>query len=372
MNTPMDPNSPTSEKEKTGTTFVESVKFSNVEEILAHRFGQKFRQYRTEYVKSLNYDRNGFLPNFPLTVTIELVNRCNLSCIMCYTINHSDEKATLNLDSIRGMMAECKDHGLPALVVGLGAEPLLYKNVRDVLKLAKQAGVMDIFLGTNGVLLNEQMSSFLIKMEIARVEISLDAATPETYHKIRGKNQLELIESNIHKLLDMRNQSGTRLPIIRLCFCVQDLNRHECERFVEKWEGLVDYVDFQQYVDFGFVDELRNTGTVPQIDDFIVENTHCAYPFNSLHVWSNGNVTPCCTFFAKNEELVVGNIHEENLRDIWTGERIGEIRRQLLTGDLNPTCRVCLSQRDHLNFKEVVQKMEKVGTQSPEGKTSTT
>lgn len=356
MNETIISGSPISEEGRTNTTFIESVKFNDVEEVLAGRFGDKFRQYRTEYRKSLNYDTNGFLPDFPITVSVELVNRCNLSCIMCYTVNHSDPKSTLDLDSINEMMMECKRHDLPAMVVGMGAEPLLYKDVRNVLKLARDAGVMDVFLGTNGVLLNERMSLFLVDMEIARVEISLDAATPETYHQIRGKNQLELIERNIHNLLEIRGRSNAKLPVVRLCFCVQDLNRHECEQFVEKWNGLVDYIDFQKYIDFSFVDELRSTGTVEQIDSFIVEDTHCAYPFNSLHVWSNGNVTPCCTFFAKNDDLVVGNIHEEKLKDIWMGERIRKIRRQLQTGDLNPTCRVCLSRRDHQGFDEAMRK----------------
>lgn len=340
-------------EERTNTTHTETVKFSQFESLLGEKFGDRFRVYRQDYYKSLNYDKNGFLPDFPLTVTLELVNRCNLDCIMCYTINHAEKKSTLDMPRLRHILDECEREGLPAMVIGLGSEPLLYKPIRDVLKATTDAKVMDIFLGTNGVLMNESISEYLVQNQIARVEISLDAATPETYLKVRRKDELERIERNVEKLLEIKKRNNSALPVIRLCFCVLPVNSHEQEMFLKKWEGRVDYVDFQKFYDFGSVDELRATGTIAGIENVEVEDRHCAYPFNSLHVWSNGNVTPCCTFFAKNEGLVVGNIAEESLRQIWEGDRIKEIRRQLLTGDLNPTCRVCLAQRDHETFDEL-------------------
>jgi radical SAM protein with 4Fe4S-binding SPASM domain len=331
-----------------------TVKFSDVESILAERFGDRFRLYRVDYNKSLNYDKNGFLPDFPITVALELVNRCNLSCVMCYTINHSAPKATLGLPEIRALMEECGRHGLPALVVGMGAEPLVYKNVRSVFDLARGAGVMDVFLGTNGMLLNEDLCEYLVTNEVARIEISLDAATPKTYEKIRGKDELERIERNIHTLLEVKKRHRSKLPIIRLCFCLQPLNAHEREAFLDKWRGLVDYADIQQLQDFGYVDELRERGDVSEEAKLLngsAPEPYCSYPFNSLNVWSNGDVTPCCTFYAKN--LVAGNIGDSSLAEIWHGAYMRDLRQQFLSDTLNPTCLTCLAQRDTELFEEV-------------------
>ncbi len=339
--------------ERRQTTFTDSVKFTDFEHLLTEKFGERFKVYRTDYYRSLNYDKNGFIPDFPITLTMELVNRCNLECIMCYTQNHNEEKETLGTERIRKVLSECEANGLPALVLGLGSEPLLYKGAKDVIADAANRGIMDIFLGTNGVLLTPALSDFLVERQIARVEISLDAATPETYRKVRGKNELDRIEANIHALVEAKRRRGSSLPVIRLCFCVMDVNKHESDAFLERWQGKVDYVDFQKFIDFQNVDELRETGTVKNLEALEVRDLHCAYPFNSLHVWANGNVTPCCTFFARNPELSVGNIAFQSLKEIWNGPAIKEIRRQLLTGDLNPTCKVCLSQRGHDTFEEV-------------------
>ncbi len=329
---------------------IASVKYTDVEEVLSDEFGDRFRRYRADYKKSLNYDTNGFIPDFPLTVSLEFVNRCNLSCQMCYTINHADKKATLELQDIETIMAECGDNGLPAAVVGMGSEALIFKGARDAIASARKAGVMDVFLGTNGVLLDQSLSEFLVEQRIARIEVSLDAATPETFKKIRGKDELERIEANLETLIETRKRMNSKLPVIRLCFCVQDDNIHEQKAFLDKWRGRVDYIDFQEMVDFGQVDEFRSMG-----DDAAVpadlptpDSTYCAYPFNSLHVWSNGDVTPCCTFFGK--ALTIGNTKTQTLKEIWNGEELAEIRRQLTSGDLNKVCHACLTCRDKENF----------------------
>jgi radical SAM protein with 4Fe4S-binding SPASM domain len=329
---------------------IESVKYTDVEQVLTEAFGERFGSYRKNYRKSLNYDTNGYIPPFPLTVSLEFVNRCNLSCQMCYTINHSDKKATLDLSDIAKIMDECAANELPAAVVGMGSEALIYKGAQEAIRKIREAGVMDLFLGTNGVLLNEQLCEFLVEQRVARIEVSLDAATPETYHKIRGKNELARIEENLERLIQIRKRAKSKLPVIRLCFCVQKDNLHEQRAFLEKWKNRVDYIDFQEMVDFGQVDEFRDMGAEAAVpaDLPAPSSSYCAYPFNSLHVWSNGDVTPCCTFFGK--ALVIGNAKDASLSEIWNGEELAEIRRQLLEGDLNKVCHACLTCRDKENF----------------------
>lgn len=345
---------------------VESVKYTDVEAVLTDEFGDRFHEYRKNYRKSLNYDTNGYIPPFPLTVSLEFVNRCNLNCIMCYTINHSDRKATLDLSRIETLMDECREHGLPAAVVGMGSEALIYKQARDAIAAIRKADVMDLFLGTNGVLLTEELSAFLVEQRVARIEVSLDAATPETYTKIRGKDELQRIEANLEKLIEIREREGSKLPVIRLCFCVQKDNLHEQRAFLDKWRDRVDYIDFQEMVDFGGVDDLRALGDEAAKADNLPapESTYCAYPFNSLHVWSNGDVTPCCTFFGK--ALVIGNVQEHTLKEIWDGPEIAEIRDQLLSGKLNMVCHACLTCRDKENFAAAGETADEESSQIPE------
>lgn len=315
---------------------------------LAHVDPERFRAYRKAYFRTLNADADGFVPDYPLTLTIELVNRCNLTCVMCYTVNHKTAKATLTLDQLQTVFDDAKLHGLPAVIIGIGSEGLLYKDIRKVILMAKNTGVMDIFLFTNGVLLNEALSEFLIEQKVSRILISLDAATPETYKKIRGKDELLRIEKNVRSLLAAKQRRGSELPIVRLSFCVQKDNEHEQATFLEKWSAEVDYLDFQVLSDFGYVSEILETGSVKDPARPVAsegDKFFCHHPFGYLNIWSNGDITPCCVYYGK--KLVMGNIARDKLSDVWKGEGMAELRRQFMTGNVNETCRVCLSQREN-------------------------
>ena len=51
--------------------------------------------------------------------------------------------------------------------------------------MAEEAEIMDQFLFTNGTLLNEKNSNLILKSSLTRLFISIDAATNETYDKVR-------------------------------------------------------------------------------------------------------------------------------------------------------------------------------------------
>jgi molybdenum cofactor biosynthesis enzyme MoaA len=214
---------------------------------------------------------------------------------MCWTENHKGKRSRINMDLIDKSLDECKTNQAPAMVVGMGSESLIDKRTKEVLEKVKEEGVVDFFFGTNSVLMDEDISRFLVGEEISRIEISLDAATPETYQEVRGKNELKRIESNIEILIQMKKESGTDLPVLRLCFCEQKINQHEKEQFLQKWDGKVDYIDVQNVQDFSYVDELLKTGNTNAFEN-LHENdlpyVYCNYPFNSLHVWANGEMDP--------------------------------------------------------------------------------
>jgi MoaA/NifB/PqqE/SkfB family radical SAM enzyme len=329
---------------------VAKIEFTDVDGVLAAEFGPRAVAYRRLYRESLNYHLGSETPEFPITLSLELVNRCNLSCVMCYTVEHTRPKKTLTLEAVERIFAECGRFGLPALQIAGGGEPLVYKQADKVMSLARSADVMDIFLCTNGVLLTEQLCEFVIRERIARVVVSLDAATPETYRKIRGKDELAGIEANVRRLVALRNEKGARLPLVRVSFCIQPENRHERAAFLEKWKDIVDYVDFQELQDAAHVDEVKEQGFDAPVMERLqpLEKPYCYYPFSMMSIWAGGEVSPCCSWYAKN--LIIGNVHETSLKEIWDGPAIAEIRRQLLCGDLNPSCFACLAQRDAESF----------------------
>ena len=223
---------------------------------------------------------------------------------------------------------------------------------------------MDVFLFTNGTLLTEDRCREIVQKQVTRVMISVDAAVPETYDKIRVRNgkmkqtgtgRLEVLEENIKRLIRIRDEMNSALPVVRVSFVVQPLNVDEVEAFTGKWKDVVDFIDFQEWSNHAIIDELAK---LPEEERWRrrpisnnVPNTNCHFPFSFLTVWATGDVSPCCTFHGKN--LFVGNIHKQSLKEIWDGEKMAEIRDQFRCGELNTVCQNCLGSTDQKNFPKV-------------------
>ncbi|HWJ63276.1 MAG TPA: radical SAM protein [Acidimicrobiales bacterium] len=62
----------------------------------------------------------------------------------------------------------------------------------------------------------------------------------------------------------------------------------------------------------------------------------CRAPFTSLHVDQFGDTRPCCQ-----SSRVLGNVADQTLDEIWTGESLAELRTAIAEGDLSLGCEHC-------------------------------
>ena len=367
-------------KEETKPAYIKRVEKINPEKQLTNaltkKFGKRFSDYRKEYFRILNSstDNYNYVPDYPLNVLVEVVNKCNLECIMCLASHRKGPTTVISEKTISKLFNEFKENNLPALMFGAGDEPLMFSDIDKMWDVANSAGIMDIFIFTNGTLLNEEMCKKILDHKISRVYISLDAATEETYAKIQLKNKnieedtvgnnklkiikedgnrLSSIEENIKRLIALRDIRGLELPQIRLSFAVQHKNKHEIELFKKKWGNVVDFIEFQQTMNIDFdklsrlSEEERWKRRKPLFKNNYIKD--CKAPFHSATVYADGSVIPCCTFQGKN--LTLGNINgipelgipAQSLKELWNGKKINELREQFRTGELNIVCQHCLN-----------------------------
>jgi len=347
-------------------------------ESLIKKYGERFSDYRKQYFKILDNPKNEYdsVAEYPLNVLVEVLNKCNLECIMCLSSHRKGPTKVIDDEMIDKLFKEFKENNLPALMFGAGEEPLMYKDIDKMWEKANSIGIMDNFLFTNGTFLNEEMRQKIIENKVSRVFISIDAATEQTYRKIRqtnrgidediqgnkklqiineDENRLEKIEDNIKKLVELRDSKKLSLPLIRVSFAVQHANKHEIELFKTKWENVVDFIEFQETQNIGYdklaklSEEERWRRREPLYKKDYKKD--CNAPFHSATVWADGSVIPCCTFQGKN--LTLGNINgipelgipATSLKELWNGEKINELREQFRTGKLNIVCQSCLNAR---------------------------
>jgi len=346
--------------------YLKRVSRRNIEEILEEtvgkRYGNRFTFYRSEYARTVSGQDLDNVPDYPLTLSIETVNRCNLACIMCHLPHFLKPKTTLDMDDLRKLFTEAEQMGVPAINIGNGHEPLLYKDVDAMIDEAVNHKIMDLLLFTNGHLLTKARVDKLLEAGgVTRVFISLDAATEETYNIIRasraktaaGAQRLAEAEANIRYLVQRRDELGLQLPVVRVSFVLQEENKHEVDAFRKRWIDIVDAVDFQREGSHAGIEVMelldeeerwkeRELGT--HLKRMRPEERYCHYPFDTLAIWSDGNVGPCCAYQGKN--IPVGNIREQTLQEIWHGEKMQRLRKQHREGKLNVVCQQCLEGQD--------------------------
>ena len=159
-----------------------------LQETVGAKYGDRFTEYRNEYARTVAGKDVDRLPDYPVTLSIETVNRCNLACVMCHLPHFIKDKTTLTVDDLEKVFTEAEEMGIPAINIGNGHEPLLYKDVDKMIDSAVEHKIMDLLMFTNGHLLNKERVEKVLNSGVTRVFISLDAATEETYNEINPKH----------------------------------------------------------------------------------------------------------------------------------------------------------------------------------------
>lgn len=291
--------------------------------------GEPFRRYRVLWEAAVSSD---VIPNFPLHIEFELTNYCNLRCRMCQCARYSHDstnKRHFSLELLDRVLDQCQGR-LPAALVGASSECLLHPEIETILTRMSQAGIMDLMVHTNGLLLTERLAEFFVALPLSRLNISMDAVTPETYKSVRG-GRLEVLEANLERVLALRNKATYALPYVRLTYVKCPENLHEMDAFLAKWQDRVDRIDFQEMIHDRSDSEASVVSGVRS----------CVYPNRMLYVDYNGDVFPCCSFYCK--QLKVGNVYETTLEDIWNSRRMQSLRQSLRNRNFPSACRVCLS-----------------------------
>ena len=186
---------------------------------------------------------------------------CNLKCPSCrissilHTSGKKYDDAVAIQNKIMNFVLNEQPKGHTSLNITGSGDPFGSKVFRDFLINfdGKQHPEIMINLQTNGVMLTEKMWNMLHKCHenINQVIVSIDAATKETYDKIRVGGDWDLLMKNIEMLSRLRVEG--KINILRIDSVVQKNNYKEMSACVELANSLdgVDKMNFSIITDWG-------------------------------------------------------------------------------------------------------------------------
>ncbi len=322
----------------------------------------------------------------PRHVQIEPVGQCNLRCRMCPILFRKDgppygPPAFMPFDAFVRLIDQFE--GMEELhLQGLG-EPMMHPRFFDMVRYAAAKNVR-VTTNSNLTLLNERKAKLCVESGLETLHVSIDGATRETYERIRVRARWDRVFANLEALLRARCSAGVDRPHLRMVMVVMRRNLHELPDLVRLASAWSFEELFVQHLchDFGestlpdvykpmreFVDQETLLSEDPERVKRHFEEARtaaqetrvrlrlpsmrmrdhppgtpgpqrCDWPWRRAYVSYQGYAMPCC-MVSTPDRIHFGNMIEQGVRPVWSGEAFEAFRRRLDSDDPPDICRSC-------------------------------
>jgi len=273
---------------------------------------------------------------YPAYLNIEPTNHCNLTCPFCASGWGSGkrQKGSMPLALFKKAIDEISRFTYKVSLYNLG-EPFLHNDIFEMINYASKKNI-SVSLATNGILLDQPRMIRLLDSGCEDLIFSLDAATSETYGKLRQGGDFQKLKENIAYLLRLRSQAGKLIPKVAANFIVTRENESEMADFQKLGESLgVDICSFSLLWKQDLGDSLHEKQTRellpvsrPEFNRYqnaAARKKSCAWAWKKAVINWDGNVVACC--YDYNSLEVMGNIYAEPFKSIWNNRKFRRLRR---------------------------------------------
>lgn len=281
----------------------------------------------------------------PLALYIDPSSVCNFKCHFCF--RHYAEKTgeIMRMDLFEKIVRDMKEFKEPfkrVHLMGFG-EPLINPNLASFVELMKREGVADrVEITTNASLLTRDMSHQLVNAGVTKMIVSIYSLNDKDYQMVsKNKFSFSEIYKNIEYLYSIKKQCHIHLKVAE-----KEISEEDQKFFIEAFKDIADTL---------FVERVSNVWpgikVVPDEEspshllgeEYGANGTEriCALPFYQLMINANGKVSPCNVDYE--QKVVVGDIKKKSLKEIWNGNELKKLRKDILTGEIpeESVCELC-------------------------------
>jgi MoaA/NifB/PqqE/SkfB family radical SAM enzyme len=256
----------------------------------------------------------------------------------------------MSVESASRILEQLHQVGVKSVVYSGGGDPLMNSRFDDIAKIGCSLG-LDQGTYTNGTLIHQHFDA--LKSTMKWVYVSLDAATRETYRRIKGADLFDNVVSNISLLEGGKAKVGVG-------FLVSRENVDEAVEFVKICQGLnVDYLQFRPVVVEGLSREwLKEVMDCLKLVESMDPRVKIAwYKFNDLlapncgrtymkcygHNFLGGISADCTVWFCLNYRYCrgknIGSLKHQSWEEIWQGQKKKNLEKTIDVTKCPKLCR---------------------------------
>lgn len=286
---------------------------------------------------------------YPIYAEISPSGTCNHRCTYCALDFMEYQARFLDKVLLKDRLSEMASLGLKSIMYAGEGEPLLHKDIGDIINHTKKVGV-DVSITTNGVLLKEDLIESTLE-NITWIKVSINGATKETYAKIHraSPDNFERVIKNMSYAVKIRNDRGYKCTLGMQLMLLPE-NCHEAVLLAQQAKNIgVDYLVIKpyshhplsktiKYKNIKYSDYLYLSDKLKNISD---NKFNVIFRVNAMKKWDEGkqrNYRRClalpfwshidaggtvwgCSAYLTDDRFRYGNIYENTFKEIWESEK---------------------------------------------------
>ncbi|PKM51944.1 MAG: tungsten cofactor oxidoreductase radical SAM maturase [Firmicutes bacterium HGW-Firmicutes-7] len=305
-------------------------------------------------------------------IYLELTNRCNLNCAMCYRKAWDYETKDMERFVLEKCLKEISEmnHVKEVVLGGIG-EPTYCEEIEQVMRTLKDKYLT---LTTNGTIMHQSMLEDIVDC-VDHLVVSIDG-NHEVFFSIRQFSLNEIIH-NIKALNDLKKAKASKTPTISIQMVLSANNQdqmHEIIDIAEIMEAsqvifsnilpatledsqLVLYEKYENVEVANLFKPIRNyafrKGIEVKLPAYQLKTERrCRFiEDQTLVITASGDISPCYRFSHNGSEVVFGrkkevmahsfgNVKENSLQEIWESPSY-EMFRSTVYNNHYPSCIDC-------------------------------
>ncbi|MDJ0719286.1 MAG: SPASM domain-containing protein [Prochloraceae cyanobacterium] len=279
----------------------------------------------------------------PSGLKIDISPLCNLHCTACLHAhpngNETLEKQVfkaehkMTLSQFERVINEIK--GKTSLVtLHYFGDPYTHPHVDEMCRIASDAG-LNTHINTNfNFAFTDDRIKQIVQSGLTHLTVCVDGLSQENYQLTRVGGRIKTVLSNLKRVCSFKREYGQAYPKVEVQYLKFQHNIDELEKATQifqeigvdqmtnYWGMLSNYSDndLGKYNIF----EPRKKKLLPR----------CLWPYFDLVIRYNGDVIPCCNnhrnglqHTTTGDPLVLGNIFETSIYDVWNSAKYQKLRR---------------------------------------------
>ena len=265
---------------------------------------------------------------FPKIIEIQTQSFCNGGCVVCPYKSLDIKRNVMPDEILNKLLDEIAEHkeDVERVIPYLNNEPSFDKRMLDILRKIRKSNItVEVSTNISNWKL-EDLDSIIEEDLIQDFRVSFFGHNKELYESLMTGLNFDKTSEKVKYLLTANRKANNKIDIEIIVVLLPTLDAEEIKK------GLDELFDKPKVHFFGFLDRCGKVeiakNDLAKTDNMEVVGCSLNRPYERCCIYSNGNVVLCSQDWC--QEVVIGNVYEHTIEEVWNSDKAKEIRKIVL------------------------------------------